>query len=518
MRVHDYLDYYALQCPRGEFAADEDRRITYGQAEQEANRIAHALIAADLHPGDRISLLLKNSVDAVLIYFAAFKAGIVATPMSHRLIPAEWARIADEAGSKLLICDAEFTADVDPLRGCLRSVRSFVTRNPEPPAGWESFDRWIADLPADTPEVEVGDQDDALQLTTSGTTRRPLSAVLTHGAITANLAQLGLVAPFRRGERFLIVLPLCHAAGVMAMLHAVSWGAALLIQRGFDPQDVVSALSEGSVAATMLVPTMIRRCLSEVANLDDRRFDDLRLMIYGASPMDRATVRQAMDAFPCDFAQRYGTTETLSLSWLGPEDHRRALDQRPELWNSAGRPLAGTRIRAVDKDGHALPPGAIGELVMRGPQRMRGYWNCRVATSDVVRSDWVHTGDAGFIDEEGYIHICDRVKDIIVSGGENVLPHEIEDVLMMHPDVAEAAVIGVPDTTWGEAVKGVVILREGARATAEQLIEFSRGKVAPFKLPRSIEFVERLPRNPVGKILRRELRERYWRGCDRRVS
>jgi acyl-CoA synthetase (AMP-forming)/AMP-acid ligase II len=223
--------------------------------------------------------------------------------------------------------------------------------------------------------------------------------------------------------------------------------------------------------------------------------------------------------FGCDFAQGYGMTETTAvLSFLLPSDHKLALKEKPGLLLSAGRPIVGTEVRVVDEDDNPLPNGTIGEIIGRGPQLMRGYWNLPDESAEALRGGWMHTGDAGVLDDEGYIYIQDRVKDMIVSGGENIYPRVVEEALFKHPAIADAAVIGVPDEQWGETVKAIVVLRDKATATEEEVIDFCRDKVGGFERPRSVDFVSTLPRNPTGKVLKRELREPYWAGQKRRVA
>jgi acyl-CoA synthetase (AMP-forming)/AMP-acid ligase II len=256
-----------------------------------------------------------------------------------------------------------------------------------------------------------------------------------------------------------------------------------------------------------------------VPDVAERRYEHLRTIYYGASPISEQTLARAMQVFPCGFIQSYGMTEaTQAVAFLQPADHRRALSGQPQLLLSAGRPAVGTEVRIVDLDGRALPNGALGEIAVRGPQLMKGYWNRADDTAAMLRDGWLHTGDAGILDDAGYLYVQDRIKDMIVSGGENVYPSVVENVLYQYPAVAEAAVIGVPDERWGETVKAIVVLRAGAAATAEEIIAFCRGKLAGFERPRSVEFVDALPRTPTGKVLKRVLREPYWSGQSRRVA
>jgi fatty-acyl-CoA synthase len=264
---------------------------------------------------------------------------------------------------------------------------------------------------------------------------------------------------------------------------------------------------------------MIQFCLVGVPDVAARRYQALRLIIYGASPIAEQTLTRAIEVFGCDFLQAYGMTETTAaVTYLMPADHRRALAGEPKLLLSAGRPLPATEIRIVGEGGRILPSGEIGEIAARGPQLMRGYWNLAEATAEALRDGWMHTGDAGVLDDEGFLYVQDRTKDMIVSGGENVYPREVEDVLYRHPAVAEAAVIGVPDPKWGEAVKAIVVCKQGLTVGAEELMRFCDGRLAGYKRPRSLDFADVLPRNPSGKVLKRELREKYWTGHTRRVS
>ena len=519
MRLHDYLDYQAREHPDVEFAVLGDHTITYREAVSEANRLANAFASAGLQIGDRLAFLSKNSIEHALLFYAASKAGVVPVPLNYRMASPEWAYIINDAQAKMLIASAAYVSIVEGFRGELKAVERFIAIDADGAEGWDDYHRWVADQPDTAPDRVVTDEHDVYQLYTSGTTGHPKGAVLTHGAVSAQLHQLQLVVQGTPGERALIVAPLYHAAAAITAFSSVAGGGSLYIQEDFNPIEVVRALSEERVTQATLVPAMIQACLVFVPDIAERDYSSLRRISYGASPIAEETLRRAVEVFKCEFAQGYGMTETTAvLTYLLPADHKLALKEKPELLLSAGRPLVGTELRVVDEDDKPLPNGTIGEIIGRGPQLMRGYWNLPDESAEALRGGWMHTGDAGVMDEEGYIYIQDRVKDMIVSGGENIYPRVIEDVLFKHPAIADAAVIGVPDKQWGETVKAIVVLRDGATATEEEIIEFCRDKLGGYERPRSVDFVKALPRNPTGKVLKRELREPYWAGQKRRVA
>ncbi len=519
MRLHDYFDWHAREQPDTVFAFFAGTQVTYAQAQARANQIANALVAEDLAPGTRVAFLAKNCAEYAIFYFGAAKAGVVPVPLNYRLAPPEWTYIVNDAGAELLFARGALVDAIDPVRSELKSVRRCLALEAGPRAGWEDYEAWVARQPTSAPAREVDESEDAYQMYTSGTTGRPKGAVIQHRAVSANIVQLASVAPLQSGERYLIVAPMYHAAAAVASFWIVRQGGALYIQEDFVPAEVVRAMSEERMVGATLVPAMIQACLVGVPDVAKRDFSALRFIIYGASPIAVETLRGAIGVFGCEFAQGFGMTETTAAAtFLLPADHQRALAGKPELLLSCGRALPGTQIRIVDGEDRELPRGAIGEILVRGPQLMRGYWNLPEASAEALRGGWMHTGDAAIMDDEGFVYIQDRVKDMIVSGGENVYPREIEDVLFEHAAVADAAVIGVPDPQWGEVVKAVVVLRAGAPATESELVEHCRAKLASFKRPRSVDFIAELPRNPSGKVLKRELREPYWEGHSRRVS
>ncbi len=519
MRLHDFLDYQARERGDAEFAIQGNRHPTYREALAETNRLANAFVSAGLQIGDRIAVLSKNSIEYVLLYFAASKAGVVPVHLNYRLAPAEWSYIINDAGAKLLLAAGEYRQAVDPIRSELQTVERFVAIDGPGASGWNDYQHWVASQPSTPPDRLITEDHDLYQMYTSGTTGHPKGAVFTHLAATAQLVQRGLILKSEPGERWLLVAPMFHAAAAnQVACQSVYWGSCLYIQTDFNPVEVVRVLSEERISIAQMVPAMIQACLVAVPDVAQHRYDGLRLISYGSSPIAEQTLRRAIEVFKCDFVQGYGMTETIGLTLLLPSDHRRALTEKPELLLSAGRPLAGTEVRIVDADDNPVPNGTTGEIIARGPQLMKSYWNRPEATAEALRGGWMHTGDAGVMDDEGYLYIQDRVKDMIVSGGENVYPRVVEEVLFQHPAIADAAVIGVPDERWGETLKAIVVLRRGMKATPEEIMEFCRGKLGGFERPRSVDFIEALPRNPSGKVLKRALREPYWVGHQRRVA
>jgi acyl-CoA synthetase (AMP-forming)/AMP-acid ligase II len=519
VRLHDFLDYHAREQPHAPFAFFAGGVITWDEARRGVHRIANALLRSGIEPGERVAILAKNCPEYIFFYYGASKAGAVPVPLNYRLAPPEWRTILRDAEPRLLLARGELVGALDGIRGELDGSLRCVALGAKAPRGWQSFEDWTRGVDESPPQRSIDSDSDLYQMYTSGTTGRPKGAVLTHAAVCAQLEQISGILNLGPGDRYLIVAPVYHAAAALASFWTVRQGGALFIMEDFDPAAVVKALSEQEIAAATLVPAMIQACLVAVPDVASRRFDALRFVVYGASPIAAETLRRAIDVFGCGFAQGYGMTETTAgATFLLPKDHERALAEQPGLLLSCGRPLPGTEVRVVDPEGRDLPPGQVGEVLVRGPQLMRGYWKLPEATAEALAGGWMHTGDAASLDAEGFLYIQDRVKDMIVSGGENIYPREVENALFEHAAVADAAVIGVPDVRWGEAVKALVVLRPGAQVGEAELIEFCRERLAAFKRPRSVEFVTELPRNPSGKVLKKDLREKYWKGHTRRVS
>ena len=519
MLLHDCLDYWAAKEPQAEFAVEANRRMTYKQAQTTVNRIANAMLAAGLRRGDRVAIVSRNSLEFVVLCFGAAKAGVVPVPINHQLAATQWSAIAGDAQVRVVFAGSEFVGGIDSIRDELGSVCMWIVLDSRvPPLEWVTLHKWLVTAPATVPCVAVKPGDDLLQIYTSGTTGTPKGVVLTHRTVMANANQINRVLQCRPHERSLVVLPMFHAAILPTTIAPLSCGSSIYILPRFDPVEVLDVLNSERISVATLVPTMIRLCVDRAANTAAPP-KSLRTLYYGASPIDPQLLRRAMSTFACDFIQSYGMTEsTQAATFLVPSDHRVAMESDEGLLLSAGRPAHDTEIMIVGDNGEARPKGMPGEILIRGPQVMSRYWNRPAETTDTLQDGWLRSGDIGVMDQNGYLYVQDRLKDIIVSGGENVSPKLVESVLCRHPAVQEAAVIGIPDDKWGEAVKGLVVLRPGTSCTEIELIEYCRHKLSNAERPRTIDFVKDLPLSSTGKVLKRVLRDPYWAGRFRQVN
>jgi acyl-CoA synthetase (AMP-forming)/AMP-acid ligase II len=490
------------------------RDWSFAQLDESSGRIAQGLRSLGLGPGDRVACLTKFTADCVALVLGANKIGAVCMPVNWRLAAPEADYIVDNGQAKFLLVDRAFVPVGDQIKA--PSLRSRVVT--------EEFDAWLrgfAPLQAAQPPAP---DDTALQLYSSGTTGLPKGVELTHRNLVAALAEAVPDAIDYHGapDVMLNALPTYHIAGVGVALLTAARGGATVLYPDFDPARVVAAIAEHRITHAFLVPAMIQFML-QVPGADEADFSSLKGISYGASPISEKVLVEAMRTFKCRFVQVYGLTETTgAITYLPPEDHD-PTGPKKYLLRSAGKPIAGVELRVADPAGRDCAPGEVGEIWIRTAQNMKSYWSNPKATRDafVARQPdgmgWFRSGDAGYL-KDGYLFLHDRIKDMIISGGENIYPAEVENVLMQHPAVGDGAVIGVPDEKWGEAVKAVVVRKPGAQATEAEIIEFMRGRIAHYKCPKSVDFVEAIPRNPTGKILKRVLREPYWKGKTRRVN
>jgi acyl-CoA synthetase (AMP-forming)/AMP-acid ligase II len=497
----------------------EGRRTSFAEFDRLTNRVANGLKALGVRPRQRIAYLGKNSDIYFELLLGAIKANVVMAPVNWRLAGPEIAFIVADCKAPVLFVGPEFITQVRNIKAQLPDVRTVMTTEGGAPE-WPDYTAWRdAHDSGGDPNVEINRQDIAIQLYTSGTTGKPKGAMLSHANLL-NLVETGSGEKpdwnkWSEDDVSLVAMPIFHIGGsgwgVLGLYH----GAKGVIAREFDPTRVLDFFEQSGITKLFMVPAAMQFVVRQprARHVD---FSRLKYMLYGASPIPAALLKECIEVFGCGFVQMYGMTETTgTIVALPPEDHVEGL----ERMRSAGKALPGVELAILDAEGNPLPPGEAGEIATRSGSNMVGYWNLPEATARTLgRDGWLRTGDAGYMDRDGYLYIHDRIKDMIISGGENIYPAEVESAICDHPDVAEVAVIGVPDDQWGEAVKAIVVMKPGKEAAASDIINFTRERIAGYKTPKSVEFITALPRNASGKILRRKLRDPYWAGKDRQVN
>jgi acyl-CoA synthetase (AMP-forming)/AMP-acid ligase II len=510
--------YQARERPDATALVFEGRETTYAAFDRRSNQVARALVAEGLMKGDRIAYLGKNSDHYFELLFGAAKAGVVMAPIGWRLAPPEVAYIVADAQAKLLFVGPEVEDLAAQIAPDLAGVKLIAM---EPGSrGWPTYGDWRDAQPDTDPELPVAPDDVAVQLYTSGTTGRPKGAMLSHRNILGGRRKAAEAnMPWNQwgpDDVSLVAMPVGHIGGTGWGIVGLFNGAKGIVAREFDPFKVLDYIEGDGISKMFMVPAALQIVVRQprARQVDYSR---LKYILYGASPIPLDLLRECMEVFGCGFCQQYGMTETCgTIVYLPPEDHDPAGNPR---MRAAGLPMPGVEIKVIDEAGESLPANSVGEVAIRSVSNMAGYWRLPEATASTLDADgWLRSGDAGYLDEDGYLFIHDRVKDMIISGAENIYPAEVESAVYGHPDVAEVAVIGVPDDKWGEAVKAVVALKPGAQPNADDIIAFARTRIAAFKAPKSVDFIDALPRNASGKILRRELREPYWAGRARRVN
>ncbi len=512
------LRHSALAHPQRIAFTFEGRATDYAKFDTATNRVANALAAAGILPGERIAYVGKNSDCYFEALFGAIKAGVVMVPVNWRLAGPEISVIVDDAQARAVLVGPEFAGVMESERAAMPRVHLLIASEGGHSA-WPDFASWRDAAPASAPEHTAVAQDVAVQLYTSGTTGKPKGVMLTHAnftvAMAANNADAAAWTQWRDGEQAIQAMPVSHISGTGWGILTVHHAATCHIQRQFDIELTLDMILRDRISKIFLVPAALQFLIRH-PRARGADFSAIREMGYGASPIPLALLRESMDVLGCGFVQFYGMTETTgTIVALPPQDH---MPEGSSRMRAAGKPLPWVEIRVVGADGQDVETGKVGEIITRSPANMLGYWNRPEETARTIRNGWLHTGDAGYLDADGYVYIHDRVKDMIISGGENVYPAEVESALSEHPAVGEVAVIGVPDEKWGEAVKAVIVRRPGAALSADELIAWARTRIAGFKTPRSVDFAEMLPRNASGKLLKRELRAPYWEGRSRQVS
>jgi O-succinylbenzoate-CoA ligase len=485
----------------------QNLRLTYAELNGRCNRLANALLGAGIERGERVGLLLMNSAEFMEAYFALAKVGAVVVPLNWRLVPDELTFILKDSGTRRLIFGAEFLAAVADLhsRGDATDVQYWLqVPDPAGAAGLADFAEDYAafrDAGADHEPAPGAADDDMLYIMyTSGTTGLPKGVVHTHDTAIWAILTIAASVEYRDGERYLAALPMFHVGALTPLAVNVYRGATSVVMRAFDPSLAWQLIERERITAGLMVPAMLNFML-QVQAAAETDYSSVRWIMTGAAPVPVA-LTQKYAGMGIGVLQVYGLTESCGPACV--MDSENAL-RKPE---STGKAFFHTDVLVVDETGRPCPPGTAGEVVVRGPHVMRGYWNRPEATAETLRNGWLHTGDVAVMDAEGFVAIQDRIKDMIISGGENVYPAEVENVLMSHPQIVEAAVIGVPSEKWGESPLAIIV-RSDEALTGGEVLEFCRGKLAGYKRPQAVEFVDTIPRNPSGKILKRVLREQF---------
>ena len=478
------------------------RRFTYRQLNERANRIAHVMKGLGVRKGDRVGVLVMNGVEFLETFYGLGKIGAVCVPLNWRLVPDELEFILNDSGTTLLVFGSEFAAPVADLRGRGTTVVEWVQVTAAG-AGRESwaldYDEATAAVSVDEPPIEGRDDDLLFIMYTSGTTGLPKGVMHSHNTVIWATFTINATSEMRYKDRYLLILPFFHVGALSPVWCIIHRGCTGIIVRSFDPKLVWELVEREKVNNMLAVPAMLNFMLQ--AGQGGRDVSSLRWIMSGAAPVP-VTLIEAYAELGIEIHQVYGLTETGGPACLISSDD--AITRA----GSTGRAFFHTNVRVVRDDGTDCDPDEPGEVLVAGPHIMVGYWNRPEATAQTVRDGWLHTGDIAAMDAEGFVTIKDRVKDMLISGGENVYPAEIENVVLSNPKVADVAVVGIPSAKWGESPL-VVVVRKDPSLTAEEVIAGCRGRLAPFKMPKAVEFVDEIPRNPSGKVLKRTLREQF---------
>ena len=493
----------------------EGRETSFAEFDQRTNQVANGLIAAGVKPGDRVAYLGKNMDVYYEMFLGANKARIALAAMNNRLAAPELEFVLSDSEAVWLFVTQDYFDVIETIKANCPSLKNIIAID-GPHAEWTDFTAWRDAQSTTDPKLPHDGEDDVLQLYTSGTTGLPKGVRLTNNNFLSFFEQAAelIWAHYDVGDPVLDAMPLFHIAGVNIGLLSLIQGAKAVILREIHPIHILDLIEQQKIRHGFLVPAVILM-LTQTPGVRERDFSSYKIMSYGASPIAESLLLEAADIFGCQFTQVYGLTETTGgATYMLPEAHDPA---RGKL-RSCGVPYPGTEIKCVDEDGNEVPQGEVGEILIKSGFVMKGYWKRDEATAEAIKDGWFRTGDAGYFDDEGFLYIHDRVKDMIVSGGENVYPAEVENGLFGHPDIADVAVIGVPDEKWGECVKAIIVAKPGTTPNEADIIAYAKTKIAGYKCPKSVDVVEALPRNASGKVLRRQLREPYWEGIERRVG
>lgn len=518
MNSFAFLEKSARHRPKGLALIQGEESQTYSEFRDRALAVGGNLLAMGCEKGDRIAFCLANSPRIMEVIFGCFAAGLVVVPVNARLHVREMAYIVGDSGAKVLVHGPEYQDGIVANHELFSGVQRVCTGAAD---GARSFESLLDPAPALAAAVDAAPEELCWLFYTSGTTGKPKGAMWNHRMVRCvimnYLADLHNIQP---GEMVLHCAPMSHGSGIVA-LPAVARGAvnAITETSSFDVESLLATVARLQVShIAFMAPTQIVKMLEDyVPGRDD--ISSLQAICYGGAPIYVEQLKQAIKIFGSIFVQLYGQGEApITITGMTKEAHWRLLEADDSRLGSAGQVRTDVEAHCVDQDDSPLPPGEAGEVVVRGDVVMPGYWNNPAASAEALREGWLHTGDIGYFDEEGYLFLLDRAKDMVISGGNNIYPREVEEVIIQHPGVAACVVFGVPHDYWGEAVHAVVVAKENETLTAEEIIAFCGDHMAGYKKPKAVDFVEALPISGYGKVLRREVREKYWKGRTSRIG
>jgi acyl-CoA synthetase (AMP-forming)/AMP-acid ligase II len=517
MNTTEFLTITSAICPDKESIVFEGKRYTFAQLAERTNRLGNALTGIGVQKNESVATLMVNCSQCIEAYFTTAKIGATYVPLNFRAKGDELTYMLNTAEATALFVGERYLELVETIKPNLKRIKHFISVD-RPHPGMMFYDDLLKSGSSDDIYTEIGDDDMTILMYTAGTTGFPKGVMLTHRSFTIYVLDNVTPADPDTVEKNILTVPLYHVAGIQAMMAAVYGGRTLVIERQFEPTEWMGLVQAERVSRAMMVPTMLKQLIDH-PKFKDYDLSSLRVITYGAAPMPLEVIKKAINIFPnVSFINAFGQTETAStITSLSPEDHvitgttEAEREKKLKRLGSIGKPMPDVEMKIVDENGKELPPDEVGEIVARGPRVMTGYWKDEEKTKKTIdKEGWVHTGDMGYRDEDNYFFLAGRATDLIIRGGENISPEEVENVIYTHPKIDDVAVIGVADEEWGEVPKAICVPKEGCEdCTPEEIMELCRQKLASYKRPRSVVFVKELPRSSVGKVLKRVLKEQY---------
>ena len=515
MNTTEFLTISSAICPDKEAIVFESKRYTYAQLNERVNRLGNALLKLGVKKGDRVAMMQVNTNQCIEAYFAVARIGGIYVPLNFRAKANELPYMLNTAEANTIFIGDRYLDLVESIKPNLTSMKHYISLDKKH-AGTLYYEDLIAKASPDDIFTEIGDNETTILMYTAGTTGFPKGVMLTHNSFSMYVLENVSPPDPEVTEKNILTVPLYHVAGTQAVMSAIYGGRTLVIERQFDAEEWMTLVEKEKVSRAMMVPTMLKQLLDH-PNFKKHDLSSLKVITYGAAPMPLEVIKKAIEELPgVGFINAFGQTETAStVTALTAEDHNitgtpEQKERKLKRLSSIGKPLADVQVKIVDEEGKTVKLGEVGEILIKGPRIMSGYWKDKEKTDKIIdKEGWIHTNDMAYQDEEGYIFLAGRATDMIKRAGEWISPEELEGVLQSHPKIEEVAIIGVPDDEWGEVPLCVAVLKNGTTCTPEELMEYCRLSLASFKRPRSVIFCDVLPRNPMGKILKKQLRETY---------